>query len=159
MCRYTASNKPYRPQSSVEVVARAAERAQKASLGQLDDTSRSPSTGCPLVNPTDWPFALRNQEAADLFRKRAYRAARLQPPSEDPLAAIPKQITVVSAAGGEVVTNKVRTLPLCDCCAAIKQNMALQQQLLHADQAVEMRRSRTAAHTLLLYILYDCEAS
>jgi hypothetical protein len=98
--------------SSVEVVERAFEKKSQASLV----TPMNTSTACPPFDPEKWPLALRSQEAADLFRKRAYQAARLPPPSEQTLESIPKQITVVSAATGEEVVNKVGAHCLCVTC-------------------------------------------
>ena len=112
LCRYTELDRPEKPRSNVEIVERAAVKAQLESLDTGDSRSSSNSTACPPFDPADWPFALRTKEAADLFRKRAYRAARVPEPSEDPVAVTPKQITVVSAADGEVVGNKVRSILL-----------------------------------------------
>lgn len=65
--------------------------------------------GCTPFNPQDWPFALRDADAAGVYRERAFRAARLPPPPPlDSPHPLPKQITLVSAGDGESVVNHVR---------------------------------------------------
>ena len=118
ICRYTPADRPSKPKSNLEIVARATEKVQQASADNSDSIDSGGSAACPPLDPLEWPFALRSKEASDLFRKRAYRAARVPEPSEDAAVVIPKQITVVSAASGEVVSNKVSSvLMICSCTA------------------------------------------
>lgn len=75
--------------------------------------------GCDPFEPAEWPFALRGADATAVFRSRAFRAARLpQPPLLDSRRPLPKQITLLSAAGGEAVVNHVRPLLCCACSAS-----------------------------------------
>eukprot|EP00892_Ulva_mutabilis_P000815 jgi/Ulvmu1/10734/UM068_0022.1 len=79
--------------------------AASAPPGHHTNTSRFGS-GCDAFDPSTWPFALRDAEAAEAYRERAFRRARLPPPpSLESSAAIPKQITLLSNADGEEITN------------------------------------------------------
>ena len=65
--------------------------------------------GCAKFDPAQWPFALRDAAAAEVYRERAFRRARLPPPPPlDSPEPIPRQITVLSAPEGEAISNYVR---------------------------------------------------
>lgn len=138
-CRYTIDRKPNKPQSAAAVVAQATLENQNHSMEDPAGLPTSQSSACSSFDPDDWPFALRTPEAADAVRSNAYHAARLSLPSEETDAPIPKQITIVSAASGEVVSNKVFTTWRCFVC--------------NTDVLVE--RSCTTLH-VCMYVFTQC---
>jgi hypothetical protein len=65
------------------------------------DIGCSADSGC-----TPWTFAFASRDQAQTFRASAYRRVAQPQPSPDGLA-LPKVITYMSAAEGEVIVNKV----------------------------------------------------